>query len=313
MINNDKIQILEGLCMHELLDKTHVYDENLHILQQKAADISSQSSDISAKNTSSHDSGKHISQMSKINQTITQMYTSHDTTIANISSDTAEMRDQPKTKTKSTQITYETNPLTEAVENTKTLDELAQIVQNTPHPFEQFSKRLVFGDGARTADVMVIGEAPGADEDEQQKPFVGQSGMLLMDIFKTIHLERSKNFYITNIIPWRPPFNQTPTLDEIKYFLPYIKKHIELIGPKMLVLIGATAYKALSLISNLDNSKTITQIHGQILDIEMQFNSDKKKMQVCVLLHPSYLLRLSSQKKNMWRDIIGLEKQLCVN
>ncbi len=267
MINNEKIQILQGLCIHELLDKNSLCDEKIH---------------ISFHNQSNQNTTRDIS-------------------IADVADTNNTTHDQKNL----TSIN-----LTQSFSHAATLDELKQIISNSAHPFEQFSKRLVFGDGQPNAKIMIIGEAPGADEDEQQKPFVGQSGVLLMDILKTIGLERNKNFYITNIIPYRPAFNQTPTLDEIKYFLPYIKKHIELINPKILILIGATAYKALTMISNLHARQTITQIHGQILDIEMEFATGKQMLKVCILLHPSYLLRLPAQKKNMWRDVVGLEKAI---
>lgn len=314
MINKTQ-QILEGLCMHTLLDKTNVHDRKI-TLQTKHI-YSNPVNIVQSLSDKSHsiDTQIHMNLSDDIIHDQSNIATQQDasnTQFASIPHEQNIIETTTKRNTNKSQSNTDihNNALIEALEHVKTLDDLAQAIQNTSHPFEQFSKRLVFGDGIRTAQVMIIGEAPGADEDEQQKPFVGQSGVLLMDILKTINLERHKNFYITNIIPWRPPFNQTPTLDEIKYFLPYIKKHIELINPKMLILIGATAYKALSLISSMDHSKTITQIHGQILDIEMQFASGSTKLQACVLLHPSYLLRLPSQKKNMWRDVIGLEKMI---
>ena len=256
--------LLEGLCIHELLDKSNYHDIKMHMTFEQAISVAQVN-------------------LSKANSANTHAQAQQETLIS-ISAE---------------QIT--------AINNAKTLAELKQIIQEMQHPFKQFSKNLVFSDGVDTAEIMVIGEAPGAEEDEQRKPFVGQSGMLLMDIFKTIGLIRESNFYITNILPWRPPMNQTPSLDEIKFFLPYVKKHIELINPAVLILIGATAYKAISLISDIDDKQTITQIHGKIFSINIGTCTN---IQTCVLLHPSYLLRLPAQKKNMWRDVLGLEKIL---
>lgn len=193
-----------------------------------------------------------------------------------------------------------------SLDHIQTLDQLREHLQNIPHPFKQFSKNLVFGDGNDKSKIMVIGEAPGAEEDMQRKPFVGQSGMLLSEILLSIGLIREQNFYITNIIPWRPAMNQTPSLDEIKFFLPYVVKHIELISPKVLILVGSTAYKALSIVSNLDSRQTITKIRGKMQKIHINGND----LHAVAIFHPSYLLRAPAQKKVMWQDMLVLEQEL---
>ena len=101
---------------------------------------------------------------------------------------------------------------------------------------------IVFGDGDEKSDVMLIGEAPGADEDREGIPFVGLSGKLLNKMLSSIELSRSE-VYITNIIPWRPPGNRQPTIQETAACLPFIQRHIELINPKVLILVGGTASK----------------------------------------------------------------------
>ena len=103
---------------------------------------------------------------------------------------------------------------------------------------------MVFSDGNPDADIMLIGEAPGADEDRQGKPFVGVSGQLLDRMMASIGLTRS-NLYISNIILWRPPGNRTPTTEEIAAFLPIMKRHIQLIAPKVIVTLGGSSTKAL--------------------------------------------------------------------
>lgn len=262
-------KLLEGLCLHELLDKTNVHDAKKCVTIEKAC---GNEMSMSTGLEKSGNAGK-----------IMHVKGSDANVCSTISAEQIAL-----------------------IESADSLEMLAQIMSEMPHPFKQFSKNMVFSDGVSSAKIMVIGEAPGAEEDEQRKPFVGQSGMLLMDIFKTIGLLREKNFYITNILPWRPPMNQTPSADEIKFFLPYVKKHVKLVKPSVLVLIGATAYKAISLISSMDDKQTITQVHGKISDVKI----DDCDVKVCVLLHPSYLLRLPAQKKNMWRDVVGLEKVL---
>ena len=116
---------------------------------------------------------------------------------------------------------------------------------------------MVFSDGNPKSKIMLIGEAPGHDEDIQGKPFVGRSGKLLDKMLNAIELSRDK-VYIANIIPWRPPNNRRPTDDEINMCLPMIKKHIEIINPSAILLLGSTATYAL-----IKNSEGITKIRGK--------------------------------------------------
>lgn len=160
----------------------------------------------------------------------------------------------------------------------------------------------VFSDGDPNANIMFIGEAPGADEDRQGLPFVGLSGQLLNRMLGTIGLTR-ENIYITNIVPWRPPGNRTPTMAEIALCLPFVERHIELIQPKILILVGGTAVKAL-----LKRTEGIVKIRGQSLTY--QSDGIKGAIPVLAMYHPAYLLRSPGQKRDTWKDLVAIKHLL---
>lgn len=160
---------------------------------------------------------------------------------------------------------------------------------------------LVFGDGNPKARVMLVGEAPGADEDRQGKPFVGMSGQLLTKIFSSIGLEREKDLYITNLIPWRPPGNRQPTPSEITLCLPFVKKHIELISPDILILVGGISCKSL-----LERSDSLTKLRGAWHD----YKAGGKVIKAMPIYHPAYLLRSPSKKKDAWEDMRHIQRFL---
>lgn len=165
------------------------------------------------------------------------------------------------------------------------------------------AKNLVFSAGVPTSDVMIIGEAPGADEDEQGLPFVGLSGQLLDRMLATIGLNRQENIYITNILPWRPPGNRQPTQDEIKICLPYVHKHIELIKPKIILLVGGVSAKSI-----LDTSEGIMKLRGRWKEYVSPFEGFKAKL--LATYHPAFLLRSPAQKSYVWQDLIMLKREL---
>ncbi len=167
------------------------------------------------------------------------------------------------------------------------------------------ANNCVFGDGNINADIMLIGEAPGAHEDEQGIPFCGESGKLLTKIFKFINLDRS-NYYVTNSVFWRPPGNRRPTPEEIKICRPFLEKHIALIDPKLIILVGGTALSAV-----LDLVTPMTKARQQLYPYKNQYLS--KEIDVCAIFHPSYLLRQGSQKKLMWNDLLFLENYMKEN
>jgi len=160
----------------------------------------------------------------------------------------------------------------------------------------------VFADGNPEAKIMFVGEAPGADEDRQGKPFVGVSGQLLDRMLAAIGLDRSR-IYITNILYWRPPGNRQPTPQEVQQCLPFVTRHIELVKPDILILLGGTAAKTM-----LNQSEGITRIRGRWF----QYKSAELLTDIPAMptYHPAYLLRTPSQKREAWRDFIALKLRL---
>lgn len=155
------------------------------------------------------------------------------------------------------------------------------------------AKNIVFCDGNPKSKIMLIGEAPGANEDEEGLPFVGRAGILLDKMLASINLDRKK-VYISNIINYRPPENRKPTDQEIKRYLPYITKHIEIINPKILVLLGSTAMNAL-----VGDDVVISKMRGKW--IEKKFGNCKTS--VIITFHPAFLMRQPAQKKMAWLDL----------
>ena len=152
---------------------------------------------------------------------------------------------------------------------------------------------MVFSDGNPKSKIMFIGEAPGANEDAEGLPFVGRAGALLDKMLAAIDLNRKK-VYISNIINYRPPDNRRPTDEEIKRYLPLITKHIEIINPKILVLLGSTAMNAL-----IGNEVVISKMRGKW--IEKKFGNCKTS--VIITFHPAFLMRQPAQKKMAWVDL----------
>ena len=152
---------------------------------------------------------------------------------------------------------------------------------------------IVFADGNPKSKIMFIGEGPGSNEDQEGLPFVGRAGELLDKMLASINLDR-KNVYITNVVNFRPPENRRPTEEEITKYLPYLKKHIEIINPKILVLLGSTALNAL-----IGNEIVISKARGKWM--EKQFG--KCKTSVIVTFHPAFLMRQPAQKKMTWVDL----------
>ena len=152
---------------------------------------------------------------------------------------------------------------------------------------------MVFSDGNPKSKIMLLGEAPGSNEDQEGIPFVGRAGNLLDKMLASIDLDR-KNVYISNIINFRPPENRRPTEEEMIRYLPFVKKHIEIISPKILILLGSTAMNAL-----IGNDVVISKVRGQW--IEKEFG--KCKTSVIVTFHPAFLMRQPTQKKLAWVDL----------
>jgi len=177
-----------------------------------------------------------------------------------------------------------------------TLEELLNALQDFGGcHLKKLALHTVFADGNPEAHVMLVGEAPGADEDRLGKPFVGRSGKLLDKMFEAIHLSRN-DLYISNIIPWRPPGNRQPTPEEISSCMPFIERHISLIAPKLIVFVGGVACKAL-----LRTSRGISHFQGTELEYQNPYLS--KSIPGFALYHPSYLLRSPAHKKDAWKTL----------
>lgn len=165
------------------------------------------------------------------------------------------------------------------------------------------AKNTVFSDGKFGAEIMMIGEAPGASEDEQGIPFCGESGKLLDNIVKSIGLSRQENVYISNTIFWRPPANRRPTDEEIEICKPFIEKHIALAKPKLLILVGATAVSAM-----LGKHLQISKIRQEYYDYKNPYLDNT--ITTTALFHPAYLLRQPYQKRAMWYDLLKIQQFL---
>ena len=159
---------------------------------------------------------------------------------------------------------------------------------------------LVFADGNPDSSIMIIGEGPGANEDKEGKPFVGRAGKLLDKMLEAIKLNR-KNVYISNVVNFRPPMNRRPTDEEINRYLPFLKKHIETINPKILLLLGSTALNAL-----IGNEVVISKARGKWVNKKIG-NSNPD---VIASFHPAFLMRQPDQKKYAWEDLKMIKKKI---
>ncbi|MCW5748079.1 MAG: uracil-DNA glycosylase [Alphaproteobacteria bacterium] len=167
---------------------------------------------------------------------------------------------------------------------------------------KRLAKNTVFADGAADAPVMVVGEAPGEDEDRLGKPFVGVSGRLMDRMFAAIGLTRERDLYITNILNWRPPGNRTPNLSDVAICVAFARRHIELKRPKLLVLAGGVPAKSL-----LDTETGITRLRGRWFDYAL---ADGTRLPAMPIFHPAYLLRSPGSKRQTWVDLLNIRERL---
>lgn len=159
---------------------------------------------------------------------------------------------------------------------------------------KRMATNTVFSDGVADSRIMLIGEAPGRDEDRLGKPFVGRAGQLLDKMMASIGLDRTANFYITNVMNWRPPDNRDPSPEEAAICLPFLRRHIELVNPKLILLLGAVAARHVMGISD-----GIMKTRGRW----MEYRVGDRMVPVMPTLHPAYLLRQPAHKKLAWRDL----------
>ena len=159
---------------------------------------------------------------------------------------------------------------------------------------------LVFSDGNPFAQIMIIGEGPGANEDKEGKPFVGRAGKLLDKMLESIKLNRN-NVYISNVVNFRPPMNRKPTDEEIERYLPFLVQHIELVNPKILLLLGSTALNAL-----IGNEIVISKARGKWVSKKI----GKANPEIIASFHPAFLMRQPDQKKHAWEDLKMIRKKI---
>jgi uracil-DNA glycosylase len=194
--------------------------------------------------------------------------------------------------------------LKEAIELAQSAENLASLkefIQNFPHiSIKSTATQIVFGDGNPSANLMVIGDAPASDDDRSGVAFAGEVGGLLDKMMNAIGRTRNgeepaTSFYVTNILNWRPPGNRTPTQFEIDLSMPFLKRHIELVSPRVILVLGNVATKAL-----LGSGETITKLRGKWQSYKTATGITIKAMPS---FHPSYLLKSPTQKKASWDDL----------
>lgn len=162
------------------------------------------------------------------------------------------------------------------------------------------ARNTVFADGDPSARIMVIGEAPGRDEDREGRPFVGRAGQLLDRMLAAIHLDRKARgaggVYITNVLPWRPPQNREPTPEEMAMLVPFLERHVELVAPDLLILMGNTPCQALL------GRRGITRMRGHW--------TEALARPAMPMFHPAYLLRNPAAKRETWADLLEVQARL---
>ena len=183
----------------------------------------------------------------------------------------------------------------------KLLSKLRNEIENIDNcELKKNAKQLVFADGNNQSKIMIIGEGPGQKEDEQGKPFVGDAGILLNKMLEAIQIKRN-NIYITNVVNYRPPNNRKPEPSEINRYSNYLRQHIEIIDPKILILMGSTAMESL-----FGSKIKITKERGVWKELIIH----NKTYLTMITFHPAYLLRQADQKKYSWADLKLIRKKI---
>ncbi len=193
------------------------------------------------------------------------------------------------------------------------LEELERAVLScTLCPLNISARNGVFAEGYHQADLMIVGEAPGKEEDEQGRPFVGASGQLLMRMLAHIDISTREQYYITNLVYWRPPGNRTPSPDELLVCHPFFKRQISLLRPRLLLLLGNVAAQTI-----LREKNGITRLRGKFLEYNIDptyehrsSTAEAQPIRTLATFHPSYLLRTPAKKAATWHDLLMLRKAL---
>ena len=186
----------------------------------------------------------------------------------------------------------------EKIKNLENLKKEINSIENCK--LKENASKIVFSDGNTQSPIMVVGEGPGQKEDELGKPFVGDAGSLLNKMLKAINIEREK-VYITNVVNYRPPNNRKPETSEINRYSKFLKEHISIIDPQILILMGSTAMEAL-----IGINKKISKERGQWKEVIIK----QKTYKTIITFHPAYLLRKPDQKKFSWEDLKIIRKEI---
>ena len=204
-------------------------------------------------------------------------------------------------------LTYENKPINRVVAKPQVekknirLQNLEKEINNIKNcKLKDNGNKLVFSDGDIDSKIMIVGEGPGQKEDEIGKPFVGEAGLLLNKMLKSIQLDRNKT-YITNVVNFRPPENRKPDLSEIQRYKYFLIEHISIIDPKILVLMGSTAMEAL-----FGSKMKITKERGKWKELIIK----NRTYNTIITFHPAYLLRQPEQKKYSWEDLKSIRKKI---
>lgn len=185
--------------------------------------------------------------------------------------------------------------------NAQSLDQLRAVLEGYDGCGLKFrATQLVFADGNPQAKIMLIGEAPGAEEDRQGKPFVGRSGQLLDRMLGAIGLDRT-SVYIVNTVPWRPPGNRTPTPEEMELCLPFLHRQVELVAPELVLTLGGPAMQTV-----FKSTNGIIKMRGKWQDVVI----GSHQAPALPTLHPAYLLRNPPAKQQAWRDLLSFKTRM---
>ncbi len=195
----------------------------------------------------------------------------------------------PPDSCRSNNVFVPTDACRKSIDEINELSALYEEIRKIDCPIKRTARNIVISDGDPKSKIMLIGEAPGYDEDLQGKPFVGQSGILLNKMLNSVGINR-EDVFITNVCYWRPPGNRNPSPDEISLCLPYVKHLIKLVNPKVIMLLGSVATHAL-----LDTMQPISKLRGRLVDV--------MGIKTIPTYHPAYLLRSPVQKKFAYDDL----------
>ena len=212
------------------------------------------------------------------------------------------LQDSPRNWFENEKKSELSNPIINAGDKKTKIDEVIEDLKVHNSNLKKTAKNLVVYDGNLNTKVMLIGEAPGRDEDEQGIPFVGRAGQLLNKMLLAINLQR-EDVYITNVVNWRPPDNRTPNDEEILEFLPFLQRQIDIIKPKFIFLLGGVAAKAI-----LSTPLALGKLRGKWHEYK-SLNLDES-IPTIASYHPAFLLRSPQYKKHSWEDLQMLQEKL---